>query len=584
MYRYLRSRKSLLSGAIVVAMVASLATASGVASAHPDHHPPVTAAGLLDLPALAPALDCSAVTGLDLRGVTDAPVTIASATLVSANTAAPYCEVRGTIAPANTIVLRLPVDGWTQRYVQTGCGGECGSSNINFGQASNCPPVVAGQVAVATTDMGHQGQNDGSWAADNPQAQIDFSYRGVHVTAQVAKAIITRFYGHRPAFSYFTGCSDGGREALMEAQRYPGDFDGIAAGAPANDMVVQNTYHHAWNVLTNLDDNGKYILLSAKLPLIHRAVLAACDKLDGLVDGLLDDPRRCDFDPYTLVCKKAQDASTCLTPAEAGVVRRLHDGAVTAKGDRLEPAISHEWGSELDWTLFIPAAQGQTVGSQMFVESFARYLGFTNYVNPNWTLQDLKLTVQGFWETVQSSSYLSAMDPDLTGFKKSGGKLLLWHGWEDQHISPQGTLEYWDALRSSVGGSAVDSFAKLFLFPGVAHCGGGEGPNTFDVLTPVMAWTESGRVPSKIVATRTDNGTVTRTRPVFPYPAVARYDGSGSIDDAANFVSVTPRQPVRDDFRWLGSRLFSSDYQVVAKAVGTRLVLRPAQTWLTRRG
>jgi feruloyl esterase len=580
MYAFLRSRKALFSGALVVAVVAALATAGGLAaSAHPKDHPlPVDANGLVVLPALTPVLDCAAVTGLDLGSA----VTIKSATLVTSAT--PYCEVRGTIAPADTIVLRLPTTGWTQRYVQTGCGGECGSSNINFGQAANCPPVTAGQVAVATTDMGHQGQNDGSWAANNPQAQIDFAYRGVHVTSQVAKAIIGKFYGHRPAYSYFTGCSDGGREALMEAQRYPDDFDGIAAGAPANDMDVQNTYHHGWNVLTNLDADGKYILLAAKLPMLHAAVLAACDKLDGLKDGLIDDPRGCHFDPYSIVCKTAQDASTCLTTAEAGVVRRLHDGAVTGSGARLEPAISHEWGSELDWTLFIPAAQGQTVGSQMFVESFARYLGFTNYVNANWQLKDLKLTVPGFWDTVQSSSYLAAMDPDLSRFRRDGGKLLLWHGWEDQHISPQGTLEYWDAMQRTLGKPAVDSFAKLFLFPGVAHCGGGEGPNVFDVLTPVMAWTESGRVPSKIVASRIDNGTVTRTRPVFPYPAVARYDGTGSIDDAANFVSSTPRRPVRDDFTWLGARLFSSDYQQWGRADGTTLVLKPATTWLTRRG
>ncbi|GIF23542.1 feruloyl esterase [Actinoplanes tereljensis] len=578
MYEFLRSRKSLFSAALAVAVVAALATAGGVASAHPR----VTADGLRDLAALSPVIDCSSVTGLDLSRATDAPVTITSATLVTTG-AAPYCEVRGTIAPANTIVLRLPTAGWTQRYVQTGCGGECGSSNINFGQAANCPPVVAGQVAVATTDMGHQGQNDGSWAANNPQAQIDFAYRGVHVTSQVAKAIIGRFYAHKPAFSYFTGCSDGGREALMEAQRYPGDFDGIAAGAPANNMVVQNTYHHAWNVLTNLDDNGNYILLAAKLPLIHSAVLAACDRLDGVQDGLLGDPRVCDFNPYTLVCKKAQDASTCLSPAEAGVVRRLHNGAVTDKGDRLEPAISHEWGSELDWSLFVPAAQGAHVGSENFVLAFARYLGFTNYVNANWQLKDLKLTAQGFWDTVQSSSYLSAMDPDLSTFRRTGGKLLLWHGWEDQHISPQGTLEYWDALQKTLGRNAVDSFAKLFLFPGVAHCGGGEGPNVFDVLTPVMAWTESGRAPAKIIASHSTGGTVDRTRPVFPYPAVARYDGSGSTDDAANFVSYTPRNPVRDDFNWLGSRLFSDGYQVKAKADGTQLVLKPATTWLTRK-
>ena len=317
------------------------------------------------------------------------------------------------------------------------------------------------------------------------------------------------------------------------------------------------------------------------MPLIHNAVLSACDSLDGLRDGLIDDPRRCDFDPATLVCRAGQAPFTCLTTAEAGVVRRLHDGAVDAHGNRLEPSIAHEWGSELDWTLFIPTAQGQTVGSENFVLAFARYLGYTNQVKPDWKLSDLKLTVASFWNTVQSSSYLSAMDPDLGRFQRSGGKLLLWHGWGDQHISPQSTLAYYDAMRKTMNG--VGGFAKLYLFPGVAHCGGGEGPNTFDVLTPVMAWVESGRQPGKITAANVTNGTTTRTRPVYPYPTVARYDGSGSIDDAANFVPYTPRQEPRPDYHWAGERLYSSDYQTWCKAAGTKLVCTPSRTWLTRR-
>lgn len=584
--KHTRNRSRSMTGAVIVAiLVTTLAPAgspSAAAGTRPQHRP-VTAEGLADLPALDPVMDCADVTSLDLEGVTDAPVTIRSATVSTAGAPAPYCDVRGTIAPADTIVMRLPVSGWTQRYVQTGCGGLCGSSNINHTQASTCPPIADGTIAAATTDMGHQGQNDGSWAANNPQAQIDFAYRGVHVTSQVARAIITRFYGKPPAYSYFNGCSDGGREALMEAQRFPGDFDGIAAGAPANNMVVQNTFHHAWNVLTNLDNNGDYILLAAKLPLIHGAVLAACDGLDGVRDGVIDDPRRCDFDPATLRCTSGQAPSACLSPAEAGVVRRLHDGAVDARGRRLEPAIAHEWGSELEWSLFVPTAQGQTVGSENFVLGFARYLGYPNVVNPGWRLSDLKFTVESFWKTVQSSGHLSAMDPDLGGFRRDGGKLLLWHGWNDQHISPEGTLAYYDAMRKTMGRKAVDTFTKLYLFPGVAHCGGGEGPNGFDILTPVMAWVESGREPGKIIASNVANGAVTRTRPVYPYPTVARYDGTGSIDDAANFVAHTPRQESRSDYHWLGERLYSHGYQTWCTAVGTKLVCRPSETWLTRR-
>ncbi|MBB4763887.1 feruloyl esterase [Actinoplanes digitatis] len=516
-------------------------------------------------------MGCADVLGLDLGGVTDAPVTLRSATVVTAGAPAPYCEVRGTVAPANTIVVRLPVDGWTQRYVQTGCGGLCGNANINYGQAATCPPIADGTVASATTDMGHQGRPDGSWAAGDPQAQLDFAYRGVHVTAETAKAIITAFYGRSPAYSYFTGCSDGGREGLMAAQRFPGDFDGIAAGAPANNMAVQNTFHHAWNVLANRDADGEYILLAGKLPLIHAAVLAACDKLDGLRDGQIDDPRLCRFDPARLRCHAGQDPATCLSAAEAAVVRRLHDGAVDARGRRLEPAVSHEWGSELEWTLFVPAAQGQTVASENFALSYLRYLADPNEARPGYQLSDLSFTVESFWRTVlPSSTYLAAMDPDLSAFRRGGGKLLLWHGWNDQHISPRSTLAYYDALRATMGASTVDRFAKLYLLPGMAHCGGGEGPNTFDILTPVMAWVESGRPPARIVAAKTTG----RTRPVYPYPTVARYDGTGSTDDAANFVAHTPRVPVRNDLDWVGRPLYSHGYQTWPRVVDGRLVLR----------
>ncbi|MFF3497966.1 tannase/feruloyl esterase family alpha/beta hydrolase [Streptomyces sp. NPDC003247] len=585
-----RGRARAVAGACAATLLAAVlvpVSAAGSAAA-PQTRRVYTADGLEKLPAVKPVRACADVTGLDLDGVTDAAVTIRSAKVVTTGAAAPYCEVQGTVAPANTIVLRLPVEGWTQRYVQTGCGGLCGTASINYGQASTCPVVQDGTVASATTDMGHQGQNDGSWALD-PQAQIDFAYRGVHVTAQVAKAVIKRFYGQRPAYSYFTGCSDGGREALMEAQRYPDDFDGIAAGAPANNMVVQNTFHHAWNVLTNKDENGDYILLADKLPLIHRAVLDACDALDGVTDGLLDDPRRCDFDPRTLVCASGQDTSTCLTAAQAGVVQRLHDGATDAQGNRLEIAISHEWGSELEWTLFVPTAQGQTVASENFVTSFARYLAYTNAPDPGFQLSDLEFTAESFWNTVQSSAYLSATDPDLGAFRESGGKLLLWHGWNDQHISPQGTLAYYDALRETMGASTVDRFAELYMFPGVAHCGGGDGPNTFDVLTPVMAWAESATRPGKIVASNvSSDGTVTRTRPVYPYPQVARYDGTGSVDDAANFVAYTPSTrgdavTGADDYDWLGARLYSHGYQTWCRVVDGKLECRPSRTWLTAR-
>lgn len=544
---------------------------------------PALAAGPAKLPALLPVMACADVPSMDLSGVTDAAVTISSATLVSTGVA-PYCEVKGTIAPANSIVVRLPTAGWTQRYVQTGCGGLCGSANINHGKGADCQPVKDGTVASATTDMGHQGPGvpSGSWAANNPQAQIDFAYRGVHVTSEVAKAIIARFYGQAHRYAYFIGCSDGGREALMEAQRYPEDFDGIVAGAPAANMVVQNTYHHSWNVLANRDAAGQYILLSAKLPMLHTAVLSACDGLDGLVDGLIDDPRQCHFNPQTLVCQAGQDTSTCLTAAEAEVVQKLHDGATETggKGRRLEQYGSHPWGSELLWTLFVPSAQGQTVFSESIATlPFARYLAFYNTANPNWQLSDLDFSAEGFWQTVQTSAYLSATNPDLGPFQRRGGKLLLWHGWNDEHISAAATLNYYRAMETTMGRSTVDSFARLYLLPGVAHCGGGEGPDSVDLLTPMMGWVERGSAPYRLVTAKLTDGVTVRSRPVYPYPKVARYSGSGSVDDAANFVAFRPAAPSdrEADYQWLGKPLYSAGYQASCVAEGTQLVCTPSQ-------
>ncbi|HSD38928.1 MAG TPA: tannase/feruloyl esterase family alpha/beta hydrolase [Rhodocyclaceae bacterium] len=538
--------------------------------------------GLANLPAVQPVMTCAQVTGLDLSDAADAAVTLKSATIVGAGTPAPYCEVRGTIAPANTLVVRLPINGWTQRYVQTGCGGLCGSANINYGVGITCAPVADGTVASATTDMGHQG-GGGAWATDNPQALIDFAYRGVHVTSKVTKALIAKFYGKRPAYSYFIGCSDGGREALMEAQRYPEDFDGIVAGAPANNMVVQNSYHHTWNVLANKDADGKFILLSGKLPMLHSAVLNACDAQDGVTDGLITDPRACHFNPTSIQCTTGQDPATCLTAAEAGVVRRLHDGATDAHGRFLEVPGAHEWGSELSWTLFVPATAtpANPVFSENIALDFLRYLAFFNTYNPSYKLTDLPFTVAGFWQTMQTSIYESALDPDLKRFAKHGGKLLLWHGWNDQHIPPRNTIDYYDAVRRSMGEQRADKFVKLYLLPGVTHCGGGEGPDTIELLQPLMAWVEGRVEPGKVITSKVVGGVVTRTRPVFPYPAVARYVGNGSINDAVNFVAATPYYHERhDEGDWEGKDLFSHGYQANCKAVGTQLVCNPSSLQL----
>lgn len=535
-------------------------------------------AGLANLAAVQPTSSCSGLLTADFSGVTDGTVTITSATVLAKGASASRytlpsesCVVNGSIGPGvNQFAMILPTQTWKQRYIQSGCGGLCGSIGLSVTQASGCVPVTNGEVAIAATDMGHSGGNDGSWAK-SAQARLDFAYRGQHVTAQVAKAIIAKYYGQAPKYSYFDGCSDGGREALMEAQRYPNDFDGISAGAPANDLDVQNTFHHGWNALTNRKQDGTYTLIAGKLPLIHAAVVAACDSLDGVADGILDDPRRCNFNPSTLLCKSGQDPSTCLSAAEVAVVQRLHDGPTEPYGRHLEQPIAHEWGSELDWTLFVPQTTAGPSGSINFVLPYARYLAYHNQAVPNWQITDLKFTIPYFYQTVETSHYWSATNPDVKAFEQRGGKLLLWHGWSDQHITPQGTIDYYMKMRDFLGASTADTFSRLYLFPGMGHCGGGLGPNTFDIVTPLMAWVETGTVPGEIVASLNSGGT-SRTRPVYPYPAVARYKGTGSTDVAANFTSYTPPSEPNVSYAFVGSGLYNPGTQAQCTVQNNQLV------------
>jgi hypothetical protein len=504
------------------------------------------------------------------------------------------CAVYGNIGPGedtgNNFVIYLPTSTWTQRYVQTGCGGECGSANLGDPQQANgCLPVIDGELATATTDMGHEGHPAPDWSIDNPWAAIDFAYRGVHVTAQVAKAVIENFYGQPAAYSYFDGCSDGGREALMEAQRYPEDFDGIAAGAPANNMDVQNTYHHANRLLTNQETPGyipaehdTYLLLQENLPYIHEKVIAACDELDGVADGLIDDPRNCDFNTDTLVCENNGNEAGCLTQVQADAVFRIHDGAKTIHGVRLEPEIASEWGSELAWTLYMPAEQGEGAGPEMFVNGWL----FKTFINDPWkdpstmtprTVNDLEWTLPGFHKTVASSMLYSATNPNLRPFAKSGGKLILWHGWSDEHISPQGSIQYWESMKRVTG--KTKDFARFYLFPGMGHCGGGLGPNSFDLLPPLMAWVEEGIAPYELVADGTNPLTgEAMSRPVYPYPTVARYNGTGSTDDDANFEPYTPKHKSPIKTHNAGDYLYSPGFpQVACTAVGTDIVCDPCK-------
>ncbi|KUF90783.1 hypothetical protein AM588_10006821 [Phytophthora nicotianae] len=361
----------------------------------------------------------------------------------------------------------LPVRTWTQRYMQVGCGGLCGMIRMQVNAASGSQQVSGGELALAATDMG--GGMDGKVFANNPGRRKSFAYSAQHLTSLVSKTLMQAYYGQKPRYSYFNGCSDGGREGVMEAMRYPNDFDGILAGAPAMLFQFQNSLHHGWLAMSNIDgpmpelpptmrgpppgpegrEHGPprrglsehglpasgptAIVTASKLPLLHAAVVRACDALDGLVDGLLSDPR-----------------------------------------------------------LY------------------------------------------------------------LTAFKNAGGKLILWHGWSDEHISPRTTIAYHEALQKHIGAEQMAEFERLYLLPGVQHCGHGEGMAAIDLVTPLLEWVEQGSAPHKIITSTDMNNDLppwmpqpvapsfTRSRPVFPYPSLAKYTGQGDTNDATNYVEGAP--------------------------------------------
>ncbi|HEV2782301.1 MAG TPA: tannase/feruloyl esterase family alpha/beta hydrolase [Actinophytocola sp.] len=481
-----------------------------------------------------------------------APTHVTAAAEVPAGAEPAHCEVRGFVEPAVQFQLRLPIDSYSGRYLQYGCGGFCG---IIFPTPfPDCGPR-AGDFAVAATDDGHPGDGiDGRWAADNQAARDDFFFRAPHVVSMAAKRIIAAFYGSPPRQAYFNGCSTGGREALLLAQRYPTDFDGIIAAAPASYHGPLAAYQ-AWLARSNTAADGTPIITAAKLPALHDAVLAACDRVDGLADGQIDDPRACRFDPGAIRCA-GPDQPSCLTPAQVDAARKLYAGPTDGHGNRIYPGWE-PYGSELGWAGWIVALPelGAPI-SALLADNYLRYIGYP-IGTPHSSLAEFRFTVRELLRLTPEGVKANAMSLDLTAFRRAGGKLILWHGFADFAIPPNSTLDYYDRLVRHNGGlRATQEWARLFMIPGLYHCEGGDRLTEFDAVREIVAWVERGAAPDRIIATGRDaQGTVTRTRPVFPHPLRARYDGTGSIDDAANFVPARPASPPRDTIRWPGEFL-----------------------------
>jgi feruloyl esterase len=508
--------------------------------------------------AIEPVRPCSSLTGEFDIGVTSTEVT--SATEVRNTKEPDYCDVRGEVAPAVKFQLKLRISTFAGRYLQYGCQGLCGTIFPPAFPACGNPP--SGDFAVAATDDGHMGQGgsilDGTWAANNQAARNDYFYRAPHVVSMAAKRVIARYYGSAPKSSYFEGCSTGGREALLLAQRYPEDFNGIVAGDPANYMGPLFGVNFTWMVRTNTDPNGAPILTADKLPALHNAVVAACDGLDGLIDGQIDDPRACHFDPASIQCPPGVDTSSCLTPAQVVASRRLYAGPTDSGGRRLYPG-NEPYGAELAWYGSIIPIPG--IGSVApLPDNYLKYVGYP-IGTPSSSVADFQFTAHEFQRLTAEGVKGNALSLDLTEFRRAGGKLIIWHGWADQSIPAVGTLDYYQRLWQHNGGlGETQEWARTFMVPTLYHCGffGGYKLTDFDPFPALVSWVEHSHAPDRIIANGRDTkGNIVRTRPVFPYPFRAKYIGTGSIDDASNFVGAPPLTPPHDIIHWIGEDLYN---------------------------
>ena len=439
-----------------------------------------------------------------------------------------FCRVAATLTPSSDsnikIEVWLPMSGWNGKFQAVGNGGWSGA----IGYAAMQQALRRG-YATSSTDTGHEGSR-GDFVLGHPEKLIDFGYRSEHEMTIAAKAIISAFYDQAPKYSYWVGCSAGGRQALKEAQRFPDDYDGIIAGAPASDWTGRAAT--AMRVRQAVHKDERSYIPPEKYRLIHDAVLRTCDALDGVTDGLLTDPTRCHFDPGTLQCKSDDAAAaSCLTSPQVEAARAIYATKVNAKTGREITALQP--GSELGW--------GTWAGPQMFSIGVDHFR-FVVFKNPDWDPMTLNFDKDIVAAEEIEHDTINALDPNLQPFFNRHGKLIQYHGWNDPQISPGSSVNYYKSVTSALGGAdKVDASYRLFMVPAMAHCSGGEGPNTFDMLSALERWVEQHQAPETIIAThRTPGGEADRTRPLCPYPQVAAYRGSGSADAAANFVCKAP--------------------------------------------
>ena len=497
------------------------------------------------VPAARNGLSCAALGDLDLPDTT-----ITSARLMDGGSFTPpgtssvvaeaMCRVTATTRPAVRFEVWLPPAGaWNGKFQGVGNGGMAGTTSY-----AAMDRALERGYATASTDTGHPAGDvafDASWALGRPDLTEDFGHRALHVMTVNAKAIADAHYGEAPRYSYYVGCSKGGQQGLMEAQRYPDDYDGLVAGNPANDWTRFYAGAHLWYSLATLKEPGSYIPPS-KLDTLGAAVNEACDALDGIEDGILNDPRRCDFDPATLTCAEGHDADDCLTGPQVAAVTAIWSGVTTSSGELVYPGLVP--GGEASpggWSRWVTGDEPFASLHWRAGEGFFRYMVFED---PDWDFRTFDYDADLPFALEKVGRVVDARNADLRPLRDRGGKLIVYHGWSDPDISALASIDYYERVISEMADgrgpgeslAATREFYRLFLVPGMGHCRGGPGPDEFDALSALEAWVEDGVAPARIVASKRSGDEVVRTRPLCPYPEVAEWTGRGSTDDAESFV------------------------------------------------
>ena len=459
-----------------------------------------------------------------------------------------FCRVIVQATPSADSDIRIeiwfPAENWNGKFQGHGNGGFAG--DIDY---IHLATSILGGYAAGSTNTGHSAEGtNASWALGHPEKVTDFGYRAIHIMTAIGKEVVRARFGENPKFSYFLGCSNGGRQGLMEAQRYPDDYNGILAGAPAN-YWTHLLSSGLWDMQALTSDDASYIP-AAKLPSIAHAVNAACDAQDGVTDGIVNDPRKCNFKPEAMLCKSG-DANDCLTVPQIAALKKLYEGPHGAKAGKIFPGFLP--GAEEGpggWVSWIIGMQPNKTAIAAFTTGY-----FSNivYEKADWNYKTADLLQSVKLADEKTVKILNATDANLAPFKARGGKLIIYHGWNDPAISALNSIDYWQSVRAKLGTTEAESFVRLYMLPGVQHCGGGPGADSFGALnspgpkdsqhnvqTALELWVEKGTVPTSFIAAKHEgfdpSSPVKLTRPVCPYPQVAKYKGSGDPNDASNFI------------------------------------------------